>query len=245
MNRLFRRWFGASRDASAWSAAEAWAGSCGHRFARSRDGSGFVIEPGDLRGAWRLEWGESQRHYIGATELRLRADLGSGGDLQMLLITRALMVRLEQEVFEDATDGNQTRVDDSTPEEMRWLVLYPKVPRAELGELRERFGMLSNWPRAAPMWLEGPLATQLAASSAWLADAQPMAVVVQRGRISLRCGLAQPDLPALQGALGLFGVAQAAAQRVAEAVAQGAVDQGRPTTWGPASAMPDVEPRGG
>jgi hypothetical protein len=238
----FRRWLGGSRGDAQWSAAADWAKALGHRFARSRDGSGFVIEAGRRDAGWRLEWGKAQRHYIGGPELRLRAEVGHSGDLQMLIITRALMGRLEQEVFEDVTDGNQTRMDDSTPEEMRWLVLYPKVPRAVLGALRERFGALSNLPRAAPLWLEGPLSQQLEASASWLADGQALVMTVQRGRISLRCALAQPDLPALQSALALFEVAHAAARRVGDQVASGAVDGGRPTVWGAPSAMPESDP---
>ncbi len=238
----FRRWFGGTRDAAEWTAAADWAKAQGHRFARSRDGSGFIIEPARGDAGWRLEWGEAQRHYMGGPELRLRAEVGHSGELQMLVITRALMVRLEQEVFEDVTDGNQTRMDDNTPEEMRWLVLFPKVPRAVLGVLRERFGALSNLPRAAPLWLEGPLSQQLEASASWLADGQALVMTVQRGRIGLRCALAQPDLPVLQSTLALFEVALAAARRVSEQVASGAVDGGRPTVWGAPSAMPEGDP---
>lgn len=238
----FRRWFGGAHDDAQWRAALDWAKTHGHRFARSRDGSGFVIEPARVDAGWRLEWGEAQRHYMGGPELRLRADLGNGGELKMLVITRALMGQLEQEVFEDVTDGTQTRMDDNTPEEMRWLVLFPKVPRAVLGVLRERFAALSNLPRAAPLWLEGPLSQQLEASSAWLAEDQALVMTVQRGRISQRCAMAQPQLPALQSALALFEVARTAAQRVGEQVASGAVDGGRPTVWGPPSAMPEVDP---
>ena len=238
----FRRWFGGSRDAAEWSAVADWAKARGHRFARSRDGSGFVIEPARGDAGWRLEWGEAQRHYMDGPELRLRAEVGHSGELQMLVITRALMGQLEQQVFEDVTDGNQTRMDDNTPEEMRWLVLYPKVPRAVLGVLRERFGALSNLPRAAPLWLEGPLSQQLDASAAWLPEGKALVMTVQRGRISLRCGLTQPDLPVLQSALALFEVALAAARRVGEQVASGAVAGGRPTVWGAPSAMPEADP---
>lgn len=240
----FRRWFGGSRDGKGWSAAAAWAAASGHRFARSRDGSGFVIEPGQGSAGWRLEWGEPQRHYIGERELRLRGEVGATGDLQMLIATRALLTLFEQQVFEDFTESNQTRIDDSTPEEMRWMVLYPKVPRAELGVLRERFGALSNYPRAALLWLEGPLSQQLDDSAAWLAGEQPLALVMQRGRLTLRSALAQPALPVLQGALALFNGALAAARKVGEALAQGAIDGGRPTAWGPPSAMPEADPRG-
>ena len=244
MHNPFRRWFGGSAKPATWAEAADWAEAEGHRFARSRDGSGFVIEPRQDAAGWRLEWGAAQRHYIGGPELRLRAEVGPTGDLQMLVVTRPLMVQLEQQVFEEFTESNQTRMDDNTPEEMRWLVLYPKVPRAELGLVRERFGALSNLPRAALRWLDGPLSQQLDGSLAWLADDQPLVLVVHRGRLTLRCAQAQPLLSALQGALGLFGAARAAAQRVGDEVARGEVDHQRPSTWGAPSAMPQVDARG-
>jgi hypothetical protein len=238
----FRRWFGASREPDGWAAAADWARSGGHRFARSRDGSGFVVEPGPGGAGWRLEWGASQRHYIDGPELRLRAEAGPPGDLQMLIATRALMSSLEQQVFEEFTEGKLTRMDDNTPEEMRWLVLYPKVPRARLGVLRERFGALSNLPRAAPLWLDAPLLQQLDASSTWLAADTPLVLVLQRSRLTLRCAQTEPTPAAMRGALGLFGVALAAARRVGAEVMRGAVDAGRPTAWGPPSALPEGDP---
>ena len=237
----FRRWFGGSRDSERWAAAADWAEAKGHRFARSRDGSGFVIEPAQASLGWRLEWGASQRRYFSGHELRVRAEVGTTGDLQMLVITRALMVQLEQQVFEESTTGTETRMDDDSPEEMRWLVLYAKVPRAELGVLRERFGALSNFPRAALSWLDGALAQQLEKSSAWLGADQALVLTMHRGRLTLRCPLAQPELAPIQGAVELFDVALAAARRVGEEVAQGSIGGDRPSTWGPPSAMPPAD----
>ncbi len=237
MRNLIRRLFGASRDAAEWSAAAEWAAAEGHRFARSRDGSGFVVEPSQPAAGWRLEWGAPQRHFVMGPELRVRADVTAAGDLQMMVMTRPLMTLLEQQMFDEFTDGAQTRMDDDTPEEMRWLVLHAKVPSAAMGPLGERFGALSNLPRAAPLWLEGPLAERLAASQAWLAEEQPLVLLVQRGRLTLRCGLPQPEVAAMQAALGLFDAARTAARRVGEEVLRGAVGSERPSSWGPPSAM--------
>jgi hypothetical protein len=107
--------------------------------------------------------------------------------------------------------------------------------------LRERFGALSNLPRAATRWLEGPLSERLDASSSWLADDLPLALVVQRGRLTMRCAMPQPQVPALQAALGLFDVTLAAACRVGAEVTRGAIGNDRPSHWGPASAMPATE----
>jgi hypothetical protein len=243
MRNFLRRWFGASDDDGQVAVAR-WADAAGHRFGRNRDGNGFFVEPARGQAGWRLEWGPPQRHYIDGNELRLRADIGAGSGLRMLVATRPLMTLLEQQVYEEFTEGKQTRMDDDTPEEMRWLVLYPKVPRAELGALRERFGALSNLPRAAVLWLDGPLGKQLEASASWLPEDLAMVLLVQRGRLTLRCQQPQISLSVLQAALGLFGVARAAARRVANEVNQGAVGSERPSTWGAPSAMPGAEAPG-
>lgn len=243
MRNLFRRWFGAAHDAAGdvSSPVREWAEAAGHRFAPARGGEGFVIESATEGTAWRAEWGPSQRDYIEGMELRVRADIGDAGDLQMLAIARTLVGQLENEVFEQFTEGNQTRMDDRTPEEMRWLVLYPPMPRSALGALRERFAVLANRPAAAPMWLEGPLASALEGAASWLDAATPFVMVVQRGRFVLRLALAQPSPEALQAALALAGVAAAAARRVGAEVMRGGLGSERPSGWGAPSAMPHGE----
>jgi hypothetical protein len=245
MVRPFRRWLRGSRDGEDWTAVADWAETRGHRFARSRDGDGFVVESNRVGEAWRLEWGPAQRHYFSGPELRLRGELGAAGELQMLVITRELMTQLEQQVFEESTEGTETRMDDDLPEEMRWLVLYAKVPRSELGILAERFGALANFPRAALSWLDKPFVDQLDASPAWQPANQTLILVVQRGRLTLRCPLSEPVLPELQGAISLFVVALAAARRVAIELMQGKFGSERPSSWGPPSAMPPADEAAG
>jgi len=244
MKNLFRRWFGGAPDAGgeAASPAKAWAAAGGHRFAPARGSEGFVIESAPGGGAWRIEWGPSQRDYIEGMELRVRAELGDAGDLQMLAIARALVARLEHQVYEQFTEGNQTRMDDRTPEEMRWLVLYPQMPRSALGVLRERFAVLANRPAAASMWVEGALAKALDATSSWLDAATPFVMVVQRGRFVLRMALAQPSPEALERAVALASVAAAAARRVGAEVARGALGSERPSGWDAPSAMSGEAP---
>lgn len=236
MQNLIRRWFGGPDGSPGDPIAPVrqWAKAEGHRFAPGRGNEGFVIEPPN--GAWRAEWGPSQRDYIEGSELRVRAEIGAAGNLQMLVIGRALFAQLERDVFEQFTEGNETRIDDRTPEEMRWLVLYPQVPRSLMAEgVRERFAVLANRPAAAPLWLEGALSTQLAASSAWHDDARPLAMVVQRGRFVLRLAHPQPQLAVLQPALALAVTAAAAARRVGAEAARGALSSQRPSGWSSAA----------
>ena len=241
MFKPLKRWFGGSRGGDGWSAVAEWAQRCDYRFARSIDGSGFVVEGGPAQTAWRLEWGASQRHYFSGPELRVRGEVGPTGELQMLVIARELMRLLEQQIYEVSTEGTETHVDDTLPEEMRWLVLYPKLPRAELGLVRESFAALANLPQAVQSWLDAPLVKQLDTASAWLPEPTPLVLVVQRGRLTLRCALARPEVAALRAALALFGAALSAARRVSDEIGQGQIGAGRPTAWGPPSAMPAAD----
>lgn len=246
MQNLFRRWFGGARSATDDAIAELreWARAGGHRFAMSRGGEGFVIESAAGPAGWRAEWGPSQRDYIVGPELRVRAEIDEAGDLQMLLLTRALVGELEHEVYEQSTEGNQTRIDDRTPEEMRWLVLYPRMPRSAMAAtLRERFAVLASRPSAAPMWLDGPLAELLEASTAWLDPAAPLVMVVQRGRFVLRLAQAEPSLTVLKAAVVLAAAASASARRVGAEESAGRLGSDRPSSWGAPSAMPEPRDR--
>jgi hypothetical protein len=237
MKDLLRRWLGApeaASDGEAGRAIAAWARGRGWRFAGARGGAGFVVENDTLR----VEWGTPQRDYIAPAELRVRADLGDCGDLQMLLASRALMKTLEAEVFEQATEGNRTRMDDRTPEEMRWVVLYPKLPRAELGALAEHVSALANRRRAAALWLDEALVATLGKALARLGPQEPLVMVVQRGRFVLRRALAQPTVPALEEAIALAAVAVSSARAVCAEVATGALDSVQASAWGASSAMP-------
>lgn len=247
MDNPFRRWFGKTPPAAAGRAraAAAWAASSGCRFALSRDGSGFVIEaPSSPATAFqRIEWGTAQRHYFDGNELRIRGEVHGVRDLQMLVVARSLMVALERAVFEEFTQSNETRIDDQTPEEMRWLVLYPKLPRSAMGRIGETHAALSNLPNAAAVWLEGNLADELTRTSQWLPAPGLLIITVQRQRISLRCETGEPDAGLLDSALKLFEVAQAAARRIGEELAAGRIGSEHPSRWGAPSAMPSVIPR--
>jgi hypothetical protein len=223
-----------------WPEVRQWAEGAGHRFAPSRGGEGFVVESPSGATECRVEWGPSQRNYIVGQELRVRIGAGRSAGLQMLVATRELMRRLEHEVFEQFTDGNETRIDDETPEEMRWVVLYSQAPASVLGPLHTRFGLLSNRPQASVLWLKEGLADPLADSLGWHDPAAPMVLVVQRGRCTLRLALPEPRIAVLDGALALGRAAAAAALRVSEATSHGLPSSQQPSTWG---ATPDTPAR--
>jgi hypothetical protein len=199
-----------------FSELAAWAKRRGHSFKRERDGHGFVVD-GKLEGqVWRLEWGPPQRPYIQGHELRLRMDLGLPVDLQMIVMSRPLMEQLEKDVFEQFTKSNQTEMGDAAPEEMRWLVMFPKISLASSKLLRSSFGGVSSQPDDGPAWLEGPLAHALERASGLLLRLQPpMVLMTLRGRIYLRMQLPSADETDVSAALGLFETAGTEAMRVA------------------------------
>jgi hypothetical protein len=191
-----------------------------------------VIDPRDGGFRWRIEWASAQRHYIVGKELRLRGELGSNADMRLMLISRELMTTLEQALFDRSIEGNQTHIDEDLPPEMRWLLLFPKIPRSALGDLREQFGFVANPPRAAGLWLSPELMVQLKRVSEWLPAGTPFTLTVQRGRLTLRAGLQSPTPEQLDGALALLEQARISALQVARKIAAGEVGDDPPTAWG-------------
>jgi len=220
-----RRWWprreaGRHADLARWAAARHW------RFQARADGGALRIESEQPGEVWRLDWGPSQRRYLGSHELRLRAPLGEGDALHMVVMTRRLMQSLEAEIFDQYTGELQTRADADTPHEMRWLVLYPRLAPAELGVLRDHFGAAGHPPAALRGWLDGALADALAmAVGGGPAADTPLSLVVHRGRLTLRQPLAEPTPAACEPALDLFRVAlrEAAAVYAAASAAERAV----------------------
>ena len=192
-----------------------WARSRGHAFKRSRDVEGFAID-GSLAGnAWRLEWGPPQRAYIVGNELRARIELRLPADLQILLLSRPLLEALERQTYEQFTQNNQTEMGDSTPEEMRWLVMFPKIAVSPK-TLRARYGGVSSLEADGPAWLDGALGGLLAkASRSMLINEPPFVLMTLRGRAYLRLQLATPDAADIAEALELFETAATEALRVA------------------------------
>jgi hypothetical protein len=209
-----KRLFAGVPSQEGWEPCEQWARSRGHVFKRTRDSGGFVVEAQGDEG-WRLEWGPSQRDYITGGELRLRAELREGPELQLLVVSRMLMEALERQVFEEFTEGTQTRIDTATPEEMRWLVMFPKYTGPESKELREHYGAVGNVPEALPAWLQGALTEKLLeAARSWLAREDRLVLIVQRGRLTLRTAMPQPEPARMELVASLFDVALQESRRV-------------------------------
>ena len=195
-----------------------WARKRGHGLKREREGHGFIVD-GALDGKpWRLEWGPPQRPYIAGHELRIRMDLGLPPDLQMMLMSLALKEALEKQAFDQLTQTNQTQINDATPEEMRWLAMFPKIALGGSRVLRASFGGVASLPHEGAAWVEGSLAHLLErAAGTLLSRSPPFVLMTLRGKLYLRLQLASADETDVAAALALFEAAAGAALRVGRA----------------------------
>ena len=231
-----KRWFSNPVPGLDWPAVAAWARPRAYGFKRVKDEAGFVVDGHADGRPWRLEWGVPQRSYMTGSELRLRMDLGLSGALQMLVLSRALMETLEKATFEQYTQATQTAIDMSSPEEMRWLAMFPKLNLPGGKALRAKFGGVSSDSALAAAWLGGPLGDcLLRATQGFLAHEPPFVLMSLRGRMCLRMRLDSPDPAVLNQVLGLFEVACASVCQLSAGAGRGqpahAAGQGRGAEW--------------
>lgn len=233
MLKTLRRLFAGASPAADPALLRQWAEERGHAWRRVRDAEGCVIEGRTGTQAWRIEWGASQREYVTGLELRLIAELDLPKELVVMLLNRALMETMEEAVYERYVDDVQTRIDTDTPPEMRWLVLYPKVPGTDLGRLKERYGAVCSIGPWMQQWLQTPLNDALAATLDLADPAQPVVMTIGRGRLLLRTPMPAPDVRALTQWFSVFDHALREARRLGsewrEASHQGLTTQ--PSAW--------------
>ncbi len=214
MLESIKRWLAdAPPQVPGWGELSAWSRTKHLTLRAVREPEGFVVEGRAGSIAWRLEWGPSQRSYIAGAELRIRAELSVPRELQALVLNRELMDAMEKAVFDQYVEGVQTRIDTTTPPEMRWLVMFPKLSGTELRSLRDGWGALSSYKPWLQQWLAGGLTPALAALPT--SAERPLVLMIARRRLCLRTALAQPDPAALDAWLRLFECALQEAQRVA------------------------------
>ena len=181
-----------------------WAKAEGHAYktVRDKDGGGYVVQVEDEN--WRVEWGSSQRSYIRGKELRFRSETRLPPDVQILVVSRVLAHALETEVFSSFTSAMQTQVDNTLPDEMRWLPMHPRVILSEPPVLSKRFVVLSNAETVTRRWLDEALLAALEeAASTWWTDALILVLTVNRGRLTIRMP-GQPLETAQLKAVGLL-----------------------------------------
>ncbi len=236
-----RQWMKVRASAAQWKPIAEWAAKRGATFEIDAEGEGFTIEDAKHpMGRLLIEWGEPQRDYLHTPELRLRLDLKLQSDLQVMVIERTLMDQLEVQVFEAYTDTLQTRIDADTPEEMRWLVMFPKVDVWPSKVARQRFGVCGATKDLAQAWVSGALSEALALASQDLVPAgHPFVMLTQRGNLYLRSGMAAPALEQVQALVRVAEVAARDAQslnaRFGESGSWAVPDS---TPWNPSAAPP-------
>ena len=191
-----------------------WAASHGHELRPVHDGGGCMVEPRTAHPAWRIEWGHPQRDYISGRELRIIGEVGTPKELMAMVLTRELKEAMEKVVFEQYVEDVQTRMDTETPPEMRWLVLYTKMPSAELGRLRDRYAAVCSIKPWLAQWLGGALNDALAATVGVADGSVPMVLTVSRGRLTLRTSMSVVDDKLLAMWLSVFESAQKEAKRL-------------------------------
>jgi hypothetical protein len=224
-------------SANGWDDIATWATSLEYTY-REVASEGFVIDGRLGANPWRLEWGPSQRPYIQGQELRLRAELGLVADLQVVLMNRNLQEAMERTVFEQYVEGVQTRIDNQTPPEMRWLVMFPKLSALEMGALNSRYVALSSIKAWLMQWLEGPLSQ--AVQSQRVEPATPLVLMIGRGRLMLRTAMPDMSVLTLKSWLRLFETAMRESRRVASETGDTLSPSTSPSLWS-ASALPGDE----
>ncbi len=174
----------------------AWAKSEDHVFklVNGKAGGGYVVS---ADAGWRVEWGASQRDYIQGDELRFRCDTGLAGDVQFIFATKAVAQALESDVFARYTHAMQTQIDNTLPDEMRWLAMHPRIVLAGATVLSRRFVLVGNAEAVVRQWLDAPTLEALeAAASSWWTDTLLLVLTVNRGMVTLR--MAGQPLEAMQ-----------------------------------------------
>lgn len=176
---------------------------------------------GDLDGRpWRLECGGPTRDYVHGLELRGRADVGADPDAAVMVLNRPLQELLEGHAYNAITDTLQTTVNDSLPEEMRWLAMYEEVAWPGLpASFRQHFAVVAERIETAQRWIHAPVVSQLlniVEGEGGLARAQsPLLLMLVRGKVYLRMEHTQRSLTEIaQATQLLLAAAQGALQNL-------------------------------
>lgn len=189
-----------------------WAEMRGHLLKRVRRGEGRVVEFEWEGRRGRLEWGPSKRAYIHERELRVCIEAGLPEHLEMLLMSRSLAQRLDSQAYQTLVSDQQTGIDTTLPEEVRWLSMLERVP---VPSTVAAYVMLSSSPPHAQRWLDGDLLSRVSrAAQNWLGEDAPLVVMTLRGRVYLRTEAVNTESVMLDGACSLAEAAATSARQL-------------------------------
>jgi hypothetical protein len=164
-----RRWLSVAGSLPGWAEFSRWADANQWTLKRTIAHDGWAMNDNPDHPGWRIEWGPAQRRFMSSHEFRIRFEVAQNSDVQALVLDQPLLARLDREVYAQITDHVQTRLDEETPEEMRWLA----GPIAEA--LRKRADEL-------------PLEA---------VSAEPFMLRLARGQVVLRQSASRPDVATL------------------------------------------------
>jgi hypothetical protein len=206
MLESFKRLFTAPGQGADVAEISAWAGKRGYTYAPMEEG--FAVD-GQYDGKpWQLEWAPPQRPFMQGHELRMQIQAGIAHDVHMMVLSRPLMESLEKQAFQKFTQTLQTQIDNSSPEEMRWLVMFAKVDVSGMPAVAAHYGAVASSPAQGQLWIEGPLAKLLErATGTLLVGDPPFVLTISRGRAEMRMQLSDVSSPFLGAAISLFETA--------------------------------------
>jgi hypothetical protein len=102
-------------------------------------------------------------------------------------VTKVLAQMLESDVFSRYTNAMQTQIDNTLPDEMRWLAMHPRVAFNGGSVLSKRFALLCNTETIARQWLNEHALTDLEeAAMSWWTDGLMLVLTVNRGMLTIR-----------------------------------------------------------
>ena len=215
-----RRWFTWGGELPAWDEFEAWARDHHWTLKRTIKHDGWAMDHNPRHAGWRIEWGPAQRRFMSSHEFRIRFEVAQNTDVQALVLDRPLLARLEHEVYAQFTDTVQTRLDEKTPEEMRWLAMHAKLSPNQMGvPLRDRYGAISTDTAWVSRWLAGTLADALKARAEAMpieaVSAEPFILRLARGQVVIRQSASVPRVPVLETCVAVAQAAEDALRRSA------------------------------
>ena len=198
--RRWLTWGGALPD---WEEFVAWARDNHWTLKRTIAHDGWAMDHNPRHAGWRIEWGPAQRSFMSSHEFRIRFEVAQNSDVQALVLDRPLLARLDHEVYAQFTDNVQTRLDEETPEEMRWLAMHAKLSPNQMGvPLRDRYGAISNDTAWVSHWLAGPIAAALKlradAMPIEAVSAEPFILRLSRGQVVIRQAATTPRVQVLE-----------------------------------------------
>ena len=198
-----RRWLTWGGSLPNWTEFGAWAHTHHWTLKRTIAHDGWAMDHNPRHAGWRIEWGPSQRSFMSSHEFRIRFEVALNSDVQALVLDRPLLARLDHEVYAQFTDNVQTRLDEETPEEMRWLAMHAKLNPNQMGvSLRDRYGAISNDTMWLSRWLQGPVSAALKqradAMPIEAVSAEPFLLRLARGQVVIRQSASMPSVQVLE-----------------------------------------------